>query len=140
MENVKVITIGSLVLLGVGYGFGRYVLPANEVTKIEQVEHEVVRNNVITITKEVTKADGTKETVTTVVDKSVEKKDKQVESIVSKPIENRWLVGLGVNPIKYTETYSVRVDRRILGPLFIGGQYIRNKSDNIGLITAAMEF
>ena len=140
MDNFKVITIVAVVLFGAGYGTGRYLQPPKEITKIEVQEHQVIRNNVVTVTKEITKADGTKETVTTVVDKSVEKKDKQVESIVSKPAEKQWLVGIGVNPLTYTETYSVKVDRRVLGPLFLGGQYIRNKSDNIGLVTATMEF
>lgn len=140
MANFKVIVIVAVILFGAGYGAGRYLQPPKEITKIEVQEHEVVKNNIVTVTKEITKADGTKEIVTTVVDKSIEKKDKQIESIVSKPTERQWLVGLGVNPLKYTETYSVKVDRRILGPLFLGGQYIRNKSDNIGLLTATMEF
>jgi len=140
MENFKVIATGSLILLALGYGVGRYVQPAKEITKIEQVEKEVIKKDVVTVTKEVTRPDGTKETVTTTTDNSVEQKDKQFESTVSKPTEKQWLIGLGVNPIKYTETYSVRVDRRVLGPLFLGGQYIRNKSDNIGLVTATMEF
>lgn len=140
MGNAKVLLVSSLALILIGYGIGRYVQAPKEVTKVEVQEHEVVRNNVVTVTKEITKADGTKETVTTVVDKSVEKKDKQIESIVSKPTEKQWLIGAGVNPLKYYETYSFKVDRRIFGPVFVGGQYIRNKSDNIGLANITMEF
>lgn len=140
MGNFKVIAGIALLMLVVGYGVGRYVQPPKEITKIETQEHEVIRNNVVTVTKEITKADGTKETITTVVDKSVEKKDKTLESIVSKPVEKQWLASVGMNPIAPTATYSVKVDRRILGPIFVGGQYIRNKSDNIGLLNITMEF
>ena len=140
MENIKVISITALVLFAVGYGVGRYVQPAKEITKVEIQEKEVIKNNVVTQIKEITKPDGTKETVTVVVDKSESKKDKQIESVISKNTEKQWLIGIGVNPLSYYETYSFKVDRRILGNVFIGAQYIRNKQDNIGLINITGEF
>lgn len=140
MDKLKIVVISSLVLFGLGYGIGRYIQPPKEVTKVEIQEREVVRKDIQVVTKEIIRPDGTKETVIVSNDRSVEKKDKQIETVISKPAEKQWLVGVGVNPLAYYETYSVQVDRRVLGQFFVGGQYIRNKSDNIGLINIKMEF
>ncbi len=140
MDNIKQIIVIGLTIFALGYYLGGKYQSPKEITKVEVQEHEVIKNNIITVTKEITKADGTKETVTTVVDKSIEKKDKQVESIVSKTIQKQWLVGLGVNPFSYTDTYSAQINRRVLGPFSVGVQYIRNKSENIGLTNIMMEF
>lgn len=140
MGNTKILLISAFVLLALGYGAGRYVQPPKEITKVEVQEKEVIRKDIQVVTKEIIRPDGTKEIVTTSTDKSVEKKDKVLETLISKPSEKQWMVGIGASPLKYYETYSVKVDRRILGPFFIGGQYIRNKSDNIGLANVTMEF
>lgn len=137
--NIKAIAIGGLILLSAGFLIGRYVSPPKEIIKTEIQEKEVIKKDIVTVVKEITKADGTKEVVTTTTDKSIEKKDKQIESLVSKSVEKKWLIGVGVNPIAPSATYSARVDIRVLGPVFIGGQYIRNKSDNVGLVNLTVE-
>lgn len=140
MNNIKTIAIVAIVLFVSGYGAGRYFQPPRIETKIEVQEKEVIKKDVVTVIKEITKPDGTKELVTVITDKSTEKKDKQFESVVSKPAEKQWLASVGVNPFAVTDTYSAKIDRRVLGPIFVGGQYIRHKSDNLGLLNITMEF
>lgn len=140
MENVKLLGASALIFLLVGYGVGRYVQPAKEVVKTEVVQHEVTKKQIVTVVKEVTKPDGTKESTTTTTDNSIENKESKASSLSSKPTEKQWLFGVGANPLAYYQTYSIKVDRRVLGPFFLGGQYTRDRSENIGLVNVTMEF
>ncbi len=91
-------------------------------TKVTVQEKEVVRKDVQTFIKEVVRPDGTKETVTTIVDKSKESSTKKLEQIVSK--KNDWFVAAGAearlndlnNPV-----YKIEANRRILGDIYVGG-------------------
>lgn len=91
-------------------------------TKVTVQEKEVIRKDVQTVIKEVVKPDGTKETVTTIVDKSKESSVKKSEEIVMK--KNDWFVAAGAearlndlnNPV-----YKIEANRRILGDIYVGG-------------------
>lgn len=48
-----------------------------------------------------------------------EKKKKQATKKESKPVKKDWLLGVGI-PVIGDEVYDVRLERRILGDLYIG--------------------
>jgi hypothetical protein len=117
-----------LVLL-VGYAFGRYLQPAHEVIKTQTVtvEHEH------TVTVVVTKPDGTS-TSTTTTDKGETAGTKTSTTIDN--VKPQWkvsaLAGLGLNsPI--STVYGGEVQRRILGPIFVGAWATTNRTGGISL-------
>ena len=137
---IKQLLIVSAIMLAVGFLGGRYVAPPKEITKVEVQEREVIKKDVVTVVKEVTRPDGSKETTTTTTDKSTEKKDKEAESIVSKPVEKQWFVTAGASKdlSDFEKTiYQAGVNRRILGPIYVGIQ--ANTNQEIG-INIGMEF
>lgn len=110
--------IGIVISAGVSAVLTKYYFPRIE-SKTETVEKEVIRTDVVTVTKEVTKVDGTKETTTTVVDKSTKKTDTK-ETQVKLDVRPDWLVGGGIlSNFKDKPEYELSVGKRILGP-FLG--------------------
>jgi hypothetical protein len=138
MKN-KYIAIGAVVLLVLGYSIGRYITPPTEITKTEIEEREVIKRDIVTVVKEVTRPDGTKETITETTDKSKEKRDKTVESLVSIPKEKQWHISAGVERAKLdsVDIYSLTVERRI----FLGGYAgVRVNTDKQIGLTIGYEF
>lgn len=135
----KYIVASLVAVLLIGYSIGRYVNPPKEITKVEVQEREVVRKDVQTIVKEITRPDGTKETVTETTDKSVEKKDKSIESIAIKPLEKQWHASLGAerNFTEEKNIYSMTIERRIFLSGFAGVRV--NTEKEVGLVLG-MEF
>lgn len=114
----------GLLLLVIGLGLGRYMTPTKVVTKtvIETHTVEVVHHDVQTVTVE--SPDGTK--TTTVVDKSVDTTKQDTEQSTLKVVENgkpQWKISAQFSPKypRYEYLYGVQVERRILGPIFVGG-------------------
>lgn len=110
----------------------RYYFPKT-VTKIE--EKEVVRKDVKTIIKEVVKKDGTKETTTEILDRSTEKREFMLEQFKI----SDWIVSAsyGMKEFKGEPIYGLQVQRRILGPLFLG---LTGSTDKVYGISVGMEF
>lgn len=116
--------IALILLMAAAYGVGRYVQPAKiETHEVEVIkEVEVVKKDVVTVIKEIVRPDGTKETVTTITDKTKEtsKKDSKSESstviVYAKP---QWRVqsssSLETNP-----KFGLGLERRVLGSVFMG--------------------
>jgi len=140
----KYIVMAIVFMCAVGYAFGRYFQPPQVVTKEVEVikEVEVVKREVKTIIKEVTRPDGTKETTTTIDENTKEttRKDqnRQNETIVTaqKP---QWKVDLMVKAslTNIIPVYGASVQRRILGPMFVGVQGWGDQSAGVSL---GMEF
>lgn len=139
MDKIKIYAIVSLILLVTGYGLGRYVQPPQEVIKTEIQEREVVRKDIVTIVKEITKPDGTKETVTTTTDNTVERKDTKTEHLETKIVEKQWFIAAGVarESLVSENIYQLSVNRRILGPIYAG--LSANTEKQFGL-NVGMEF
>lgn len=101
-------------------------------TKLTIQEKEVIKKDIQTVIKEVVKPDGTKETVTTIVDRSKESSKKTLEQIVTK--KNDWFVAAGaeakLNELN-TPSYKVEVNRRIIGDIFVGAT--ANTQGTVGL-------
>lgn len=95
---------------GVAYWYG-----SNKPAEVKTVFKEVVKRDVVTVIKEIVKPDGTKETTTSIVDKSKENTSSKSKT-TSK--QRDWLVGAYYRVNE--PTYALLLQRRILGPLFIG--------------------
>lgn len=148
-NNYLYVIIGIFLLLGIGYGLGRYFTPVKieekivtkEVEKLVEVIKEVKVENkdVKTKTTIVEEKDGTKTTVIETEDKSktetktdtakAEEKTKETEAskvtTFSKP---QWRVGVlgGVNgsSLNFKEApgvvYGAMVEKRLFGPISVG--------------------
>lgn len=139
IENKYKIAIG-LVLLLVAYAFGRYTTPERVVTKVET--HEVIKwkerivkekqNDKDIVIVEIKLPDGTirKETHIidkgrVVIDKSKEGSDTKDSSTTTVTTYNKpqWkaagLLGIADYSLD-NRVYGLEVERRILGPIFLG--------------------
>lgn len=123
---------GIALLIGLIFGAGaaRHFYPRTEI-----VEKEVVRTDVQTVTV-IKRPDGTNETVTT-IDRSTRVEDKKS---VSAPIPPQWLVTGGAGISSTGTAYSLGVQKRLVGPMFVGVQAIAAPGNTTGLITIGMEF
>lgn len=128
-----------LVAIAASVSVTRYFFPRIETQTVDVIK-EVVKTDVRTITKIIEKPDGTKETIIDHTDKSVENKDqKHTQTTYAK---NQWLVagtvqqnldnGLNLQPI-----YGVHIQRRILGPVFLGAM---GSTDKRAGLSVGMEF
>lgn len=130
----------ALVAAGIGFAAGSQLFPKVEQKTVE-VEKEVIRKDVKTVIKEVVRPDGTKETETTIVDKSKEnRKNTEISTTYAK---NDWHVSVSVshNPIIVKSEsdfiYGLQVERRIIGDFYAGIRADSNKT--IG-VSAGMSF
>lgn len=117
----------------------RYYFPQVQ-TKTEVVEKEVVKNNVRTIIKEVVKSDGTKETVTEIVDKTERKEESKKSQI--KIAKKDWMFGLTYNRnvSENISGYQLSVSRRQIGPFFLTGNVARFGNDTVVGAGLAFEY
>lgn len=127
MNDYAKIAIGILIAAGLGYAFGRYAQPARVEIKreVEVKEKEVIKHDTVTVEKEIKHPDGTIEKETRTEDKTVESKKsdtKEKESKVVVSEKPQWkagaLAGYDLNQLK--PVYGGEVERRILGPIFVG--------------------
>lgn len=106
----------------------RYYFPQVE-TKTEVVEKEVVRNDIKTVIKEVVRKDGSKETITEIIDKT--KKQQESKKTEVKIAKKDWHVSvLYTRNISENQAgYTLTVSRRQLGPFFLTGSAGRIGND-----------
>lgn len=118
-----------LIIAGVAFGLGRYMTPEKVVT----IEKESQAVDTTITTREVVQKDGTiiKEVIKNNIVVVSKEKTKLVES--NKP---NWKVA-ALSDIK-TEKFAIQVERRIIGNVFIGGQYDLHHKE--GKISVGMEF
>lgn len=139
--NIQLKYLGLIVLVALAVGaYATRQFAPREVIKTQLVDHDVVKDHVVTVTKEITKADGTKEVDTVVTDDRKESDTKKETVTDSKPIPQQkaqWFVTAGAgldfsqvsnlaNPI-----YQASVNRRILGPIYLGAY--GNTKSQVGL-------
>jgi hypothetical protein len=131
MNQLKMFFAISVVILGLGIYIGRVAFPRVET---KEVEKEVIKRDVVTVTKEVIKPDGTKETITTSTDKSQSVADKSISIAKAAP---QWHFSGGVSRASLVSenVYSLTVERRILGPVYLG--ITANTEKTIGILIGA---
>lgn len=97
--------------------------------KKEVVERVVSKDKIVTVTKEVVRPDGTRETDTIKTEDKLQVKDNS--TLITEVRQSDWHISLG-----YTlkqQVYQLGVERRILGPLFLGAYGRSDKSLGVSL-------
>lgn len=135
--NLKSILILMAIVAVISAGVTRFYFPKTE-TKTVEVTKEVVKTDVRTVVRTVERPDGTKETTSETVDHTVkhETETKKSESFKSKD----WVVSVSALAKLSTfpqPIYGVQVQRRILGPFYLGA--MANTDQSIG-VSVGMEF
>lgn len=118
---VKLLVTGAIGCVIAG-GLIEHQFSKNEVVKTITVDHDVIKYKIITQTHEVISPDGSKTIDSTVTDNS-EKTTNIVQKIVDAKASEQfsWLAAAGMNvDANGVKTYSVSVDKRLLGPLTLG--------------------
>lgn len=134
---VKNYLITAILALAIGFGLGSYLMPRIETQTVE-TEKEVIRRDVVTEIREIVRPDGSRETVSTIVDKSKEQKDSK--SVITTIAQSNWHVSLNgsVKSLKLEQPiYTLQIERRVLGDIYIGGSVSSEKA--VGL-SIGMEF
>lgn len=109
----KVLLLIIIVSIGAGIALEKQLIAVNKET-----DTSTVNNDVVTVIKEKKNKDGTSETDTTITDHS-KTEDKKIQVIASEP--PNWFVQGGVGlDTGLTQIYTLSINRRILGPIFVG--------------------
>jgi len=130
--DIKKILVISLASLALGVYLGKKFTPP--VVETKEVTKDVIQHDVVTVTKEVIRPDGTKEVLTTSTDKSQEKKEKvEVKTVAQLP--PNWHISASLERASLTSTniYALQVERRILGPAFLSLRVNTDKVIGIGV-------
>jgi hypothetical protein len=118
VDNIKLGAMSLALGAVIGFFICRQYSPRIE-TVDKVVEKEVVRNNVVTVTKTVTIPNGSTETTTIVTDRSVKAESKTDESHKTEIVVKDWRIGLYTDS-KELNHIKASLDRRILGNLSLG--------------------
>jgi hypothetical protein len=91
------------------------------------VEHNVVVEKIVNKTTTVTKPDGTTIVTSHTTENRVDTDTKQVSSTQAKSeVRKDWLVSVGMQLDRTSKSYTISVNRRILGPIYLGGSAATN--------------
>jgi hypothetical protein len=118
MDNIKLGAMSLALGAVIGFFICRQYSPRIE-TVDKVVEKEVVRNNVVTVTKTVTIPNGSTETTTIVTDRSVKADSRVDESHKTEIVVKDWRFGI-YSDSKDLSRLEASLDRRILGNLGLG--------------------
>lgn len=135
MKQKLYLGLVGVLLLGLGVAIGRFATPAKIVEKV--VEKEVIKESlhkdeVKTIVKN---KDGSSTTTIHVVEdkKSTATKDVEAFKEVSSEKE-QWLISASAKTtLPFAVSYGVHVQRRILGPIYVGVVGFSDKSAGISI-------
>ena len=135
--SVRTLTISLLVVAGLSAALTKFYFP-NVEEKTQTIEKEVVKKDIVTVVREVTRPDGTKEVVTETVDKSTSKSTNK-EVAVKYDVTSEYIFGVGVvtQTKELKPEYSISAGKRIFGPIF--GQVEYQTNGYIG-VKALIEF
>lgn len=147
--NAKTLAISIVVLVGLGYGVGRYLQPAEVKTEIKEVvkEVQVEKKDVVTIIKERKNTDGSVTTETVITDKTTiasetEKSREEISEVINIKPQYRIRAETGYDFDTKNPQYTIGAEKRFWGPLSLGlsgtvDQSMEFKAVNI---TASWEF
>ena len=125
-----------IIVAAASAGITRYYFPQIEFKNTETVK-EVVRNDIKTIVKEIVRPDGTKETTTETTDKSTKKETTKSETLIAQ--KNQWMFDIGARKTFSNSEiyYDIQIQRRIVGPFFLG---VKGSTDKSVGVSVGMEF
>lgn len=128
--------IACLACLAVGAALAKFLWPTIE-QKVEIREKVVRQNDIQTVTKIVTRPDGTTESTSVTTDRSILTTDKQLTTTSAK--KPQWNLGItaATNSLTVAPTYGMLVQRRVIGPVFVGASA---RTDGEFGLTLSMEF
>jgi len=108
----------------------RYYWP-KVVERTVEIEKEVRKTDIRTITKIVERPDGTKETVVDTTDRTTKRTD---SSKTHEVFEAQYIGSLAaISPVQSLEpVYSISLSKRVVGPFFIGLQ--ADTSSRVGVV------
>lgn len=134
MKN-KIIMIVISLLVGAGVGW----YAKKPTSEVREKEVEVIKKDIVTVVKEVTRPDGSKEIVTTTTDKSSENKVTDKKTTI---LPNRdWKAGVGIHQsVKHPDldrVYSVSVERRVFDKVWVG---VQGQTDGMAGLSVSIEF
>lgn len=133
MKNTIIALVVGLLL---GGGLGTFLFPQVK-TKEVQVEKEVVVKDVVTVTKIITRPDGSKEEVTTTTDKTKENKQTTNTKTVAKANWHASISAKSRIDKLQIDVYTVQVEKRIIGDLFFG---VNASTDKTVGVVLGLEF
>lgn len=136
---ITIVVIASLSFAG-----GRFLTEPTVITKNVEVikEVEVIKRDVRTVIREITRPDGTKETDTVIEDRTRERTRTDANTRTETVVTNekpQWKVDLMARAkiTNIVPVYGASIQRRIIGPVFMG---VNGWSDaNVGL-SVGLEF
>lgn len=128
--TLKQSLVACLIVAVAAAAVTRYYFPQIQ-TKTVEVIKEVVKTDVKTVIHTVTSPDGTTDTTTTIVDHTTRTETENKTSIQAKEIN--WQVSGSVQSNFRLDppAYGVQVQRRVLGPFFVGA--LLNTKGDVGL-------
>lgn len=143
--NWKVTILATLIAGVVGFAFARYSTPEKIVVKTEEVVKEVIKEkrDVVIVKQMIERPDGTKETTERTEERTENTTRTDREARTETKVDNKkpdWMfaVTAGISADRDAErTYGLSVQRRILGPVFLGAYGDTGK--NVG-ISVGLEF
>ena len=129
-------TLGAVAVLGASCGAWFF---SHETVKTVNVDHDVVHDQIVTVTKTIKQPTGVVETDTTVTDsKTSDDTDTKTTVAPSPTPSKKWIVsgtyGMGINSIP---AYGVEVQYRLIGPVIVG---VQGDTSARGLVTLGIEF
>lgn len=130
MSN-KGIAILVVITAIVSAGITRYYFPQLEYKNVETIK-EVIKNDIRVIERVIERPDGTKETIKETTDKSTKKETSTSETLIAS--KNQWMFDIGARAnLDRNIYYDLQVQRRILGPFFLGAKVSTDKTLGVSI-------
>lgn len=128
--KTEVVTGCIILLTGFGLGVITVIHFSTPKTITVETQHDVIHNNIVTVTHTIKENDGTVDVTTTTTDHS---QKIETDSKTAVQIQPNWLVSgtYGIDIHTLQPAYGLQVNRRILGPVFIGA--LLNTRGDVGL-------
>jgi hypothetical protein len=105
-------------------------------TKTVTVDHEVIKDNIVTVTHTITQPNGTVESTTTTTDKSDKLVSDVNTAVVASTHSTLNISALVANDFSrgvLVPTYGVSVSKQLLGPVTVGGFGLTNGTIGISI-------
>lgn len=139
MKQYKFVLIAILFALGIGYGVGRHLQPAEIKTEIKEVEKivEKIKKDIVIVEREVRQPDGTVIVDRETRDRSEEaiRRDTRREEETEINNKAQWKANIHVKSSisNLVPQYGASVERRILGPVWVGVGAYQDGTANVSV-------
>lgn len=138
LNKPAIMIIGILMLLSAVGGY--YLSPVKTVEVEKEVERERVK--ILTVVKEHKNPDGSADSTTTITEDRTRKTETDKTKVTTPERPKDWFVTIQTSSFSHLETVGGSVNRRILGPLFLGvnGTYNFDNNNHQVLFDLGYEF